>query len=141
MYRLTLRLNKGMQKALQKRAKRQGATMAEYARALLYKGIVVEDQLDRCTEDNVLFSLLRYNAKLTCEALFLTRLLAKDFTREDPDALQDYMARAKARAQEKIQDEGTVEGVEFDLQQRQQPKRALMELPILGQAPALPRSR
>jgi NADH-quinone oxidoreductase subunit B len=37
--------------------------------------------------------------------------------------------------QDKIKREGTLTGEEFDLQSRQQPKRALMELPILGQSP------
>jgi NADH-quinone oxidoreductase subunit B len=53
----------------------------------------------------------------------------------------EQLIQAIIDLQDKIQSEGTVAGVEFDLPQRQQPKRALVELPILGQAPALPRSR
>ena len=37
------------------------------------------------------------------------------------------------RLQYKIQREGTVKGLEFETRARQQPKRALVELPILGQ--------
>ena len=37
--------------------------------------------------------------------------------------------------QDKIQREGTISGKEFKQASRQQPKRALMELPILGQLP------
>ena len=35
--------------------------------------------------------------------------------------------------QDKIQGEGTMYGTEFDSRQRQQPKRALVELPVIGQ--------
>jgi hypothetical protein len=37
--------------------------------------------------------------------------------------------------QDKIQREGTVFGSEFDTPERQKPKRALVDLPVLGQAP------
>jgi hypothetical protein len=37
--------------------------------------------------------------------------------------------------QEKIQREGTLRGDEFNQLARQQPKRALVELPIIGQSP------
>ena len=41
--------------------------------------------------------------------------------------------------QDKIQREGTISGQEFDVAARQQPKRALMELPIMGQSPVFTR--
>jgi NADH-quinone oxidoreductase subunit B len=37
--------------------------------------------------------------------------------------------------QDKIQSEGTLTGEEFNAPERQRPKRALMELPIIGQTP------
>jgi NADH-quinone oxidoreductase subunit B len=43
----------------------------------------------------------------------------------------EQLIRSIIDLQEKIQREGTLTGKEFDLIQRQQPKRALMELPIL----------
>jgi NADH-quinone oxidoreductase subunit B len=39
--------------------------------------------------------------------------------------------------QEMIQREGTVWGAEFDSPERQRPKRALLELPIIGQSPVM----
>ena len=39
--------------------------------------------------------------------------------------------------QEKIQREGTLSGKEFELAERQQRKRALTELPIIGQSPVM----
>jgi NADH-quinone oxidoreductase subunit B len=40
--------------------------------------------------------------------------------------------------QDMIQRGGTIRGAEFDTPERQQPKRALLELPIIGQSPVLP---
>ena len=40
--------------------------------------------------------------------------------------------------QDKIQHEGRLDGTEFNVPARQQPKRALLELPILGQTPSNP---
>jgi NADH-quinone oxidoreductase subunit B len=47
----------------------------------------------------------------------------------------EQLIQAIIDLQEKIQREGTIEGAEFDLRSRQEPKRALLELPILGQSP------
>ena len=40
--------------------------------------------------------------------------------------------------QDMIQREGTIGGGEFETASRQQPKRALVELPIIGQSPTMP---
>ncbi len=47
----------------------------------------------------------------------------------------EQLIQAIIDLQDKIQGEGTVFGREFTLAERQQPKRALVELPILGQLP------
>ena len=48
----------------------------------------------------------------------------------------EQLIQAIMDLQEKIQQEGRLDGAEFNLASRQQPKRALMELPILGQIPS-----
>jgi NADH-quinone oxidoreductase subunit B len=45
----------------------------------------------------------------------------------------EQLIQAIIDLQDKIQTEGTIRGAEFEVRQRQQPKRALVELPILGQ--------
>ena len=45
----------------------------------------------------------------------------------------EQLIQAIMDLQDKIQQEGTLSGKEFDTQSRQQPKRALLELPVLGQ--------
>jgi len=52
----------------------------------------------------------------------------------------EQLIQAIIDLQDKIQSEGTIDGAEFDLFERQQPKRALVELPILGQSPVFPRA-
>ncbi len=47
----------------------------------------------------------------------------------------EQLIQAIIDLQDKIQREGTLTGEEFDVASRQAPKRALVELPILGQAP------
>ena len=47
----------------------------------------------------------------------------------------EQLIQAIIDLQDKIQREGTLTGAEFDMAQRQQRKRALQELPILGQTP------
>ena len=47
----------------------------------------------------------------------------------------EQLIQAIIDLQDKIQREGTVAGHEFNVEERQQPKRALMELPIVGQTP------
>ena len=45
----------------------------------------------------------------------------------------EQLIQAIMDLQDKIQQEGTLSGKEFDTHSRQQPKRALLELPVLGQ--------
>ncbi len=47
----------------------------------------------------------------------------------------EQLIQAIMDLQEKIQSEGRLDGAEFNIASRQQPKRALLELPILGQVP------
>ena len=47
----------------------------------------------------------------------------------------EQLIQAIIDLQEKIQREGTLEGAEFNTADRQAPKRALVELPIIGQTP------
>ena len=47
----------------------------------------------------------------------------------------EQLIQAIMDLQEKIQCEGSLDGAEFNVASRQQPKRALLELPILGQVP------
>lgn len=47
----------------------------------------------------------------------------------------EQLIQAIIDLQDKIQGEGTLVGSEFEEQARQQPKRSLVELPILGQTP------
>ena len=51
----------------------------------------------------------------------------------------EQLIQAIIDLQDRIQHEGTVAGYEFNVASRQQPKRALLELPILGQTPDLVR--
>jgi NADH-quinone oxidoreductase subunit B len=50
----------------------------------------------------------------------------------------EQLIQAIIDLQDKIAAEGTLTGREFKTAERQQPKRALMELPILGQTPVFP---
>ena len=47
----------------------------------------------------------------------------------------EQLIQAIIDLQDKIQNEGTLNGNEFNTAARQEPKRALVELPIVGQAP------
>lgn len=47
----------------------------------------------------------------------------------------EQLIQAIIDLQDRIQREGTIKGREFDRAERQLPKRALLELPILGQSP------
>jgi NADH-quinone oxidoreductase subunit B len=47
----------------------------------------------------------------------------------------EQLIQAIIDLQDKIQREGTIWGDEFATAERQQPKRALVELPVLGQTP------
>jgi len=47
----------------------------------------------------------------------------------------EQLIQAIIDLQDKIQAEGTLNGREFETAERQKPKRALVELPILGQTP------
>ena len=49
----------------------------------------------------------------------------------------EQLIQAIIDLQDKIQREGTIWGDEFNTPDRQKPKRALVELPILGQSPYL----
>lgn len=50
----------------------------------------------------------------------------------------EQLIQAIMDLQDKIQAEGTIEGREFNTFARQQRKRALMELPIIGNPPVVP---
>jgi len=50
----------------------------------------------------------------------------------------EQVIQAVIDLQEKIQREGTLQGREFELAQRQQPKRALVELPLYGRQRFVP---
>jgi NADH-quinone oxidoreductase subunit B len=48
----------------------------------------------------------------------------------------EQLIQAIIDLQDKIQQEGTIRGAEFVAAERQRPKRALVELPVLGEAAA-----
>ena len=75
----------------------------------------------------------RFAAMVRADAASMRRWLAQDLayvhsTGEAED--REQLIQSIIDLQEKIQREGTIEGKEFEVASRQQPKRALVELPI-----------